>query len=111
MGADTYNWKSKGLAKSVGKERVGLRKVKVGREDRLKQYEKDKPAGRGKNYFAGRTRNVPIARAGERAHRWVRWLSSTQMERVKGNQEKKKSSKTLNLKPVGIKGGGGAKAS
>lgn len=109
MGADTYNWKSKELAKSAGKERVGLRKVKVGREDRLKQYGKDKPGGRGKNYFAGRTKNVPIARAGERARRWVR-LSSTQMGKVKGNQGKKKSSKTLNFKPVGIKGGGGAKA-
>lgn len=77
--------------------------------NRLKQYGKDKPGGRGKNYFAGRTKNVPIARAGERARRWVR-LSSTQMGKVKGNQGKKKSSKTLNFKPVGIKGGGGAKA-
>lgn len=51
MGADTYNWKSKELAKSAGKERVGLRKVKVGREDRLKQYGKDKPGGKREELF------------------------------------------------------------
>lgn len=67
MSAGAHYGKSKGLVKSVRKEEVRLRIVKVGRKHRLlnkARWERQAGEKREELYLAGRTR-VPIARAGE----------------------------------------------
>lgn len=70
---------------------MGLGKVKVGRLDRLLKQDGERQAwGKRKEHLAARTGSVPITRAGEPARRWGGLFASSQMVRVKGNQEEEK---------------------